>query len=301
MQKSVLGKGLASLLPGAGAPPPAFPGSHKSDTTVVPNNKDRHPGISVVALDVIVSNPYQPRSDFNLEELKELAESIKANGLIQPLVVRKAVNGYELIAGERRLRAAALAGLNQVPVVIRASTDRESMELAIVENVQRSDLNCVEEAAAYMRLSSEFGLTQNEIADRCGKDRSTVSNLVRLLRLPEAIINSLKNEKISLGHAKVLLSLEKAEDQIQFHNRILENELSVRQLEREILSKQEKKESRPLPSGQDTWKHSLVEKMKRALSIKAQVMGSQDRGRVVLHYQTRDDLNKILDRIALEK
>ena len=166
-QKPTLGKGLASLLPSV---PPAPPSSGPlagataagSPLPVVGDlaNKDRHPGISVIGVEEIITNPYQPRRDFEDEPLEELAQSIRANGIIQPLVVRKSAQGYELIAGERRLRAAKKAGLKQVPIVIRKSTDRESLELALVENIQRQNLNCIDEALAYFQLMQDFQLTQ---------------------------------------------------------------------------------------------------------------------------------------------
>ncbi len=229
-QKPALGKGLASLFPGilasqppatepaparpitpanghgavaAGPPiiaPPRPDGLRGSSTAVSPDtgNRDRHPGISLAAVDDIQANHYQPRHDFDEQALAELAQSIEANGIIQPLVVRKGVTGgYQLIAGERRLRAAKLAGLKQVPVVIRRSTDREALELALVENIQRQNLNCIDEALAYLQLMEEFALTQEEVAKRVGKERATVGNTVRLLKLPQAIIDDLKKQILS--------------------------------------------------------------------------------------------------------
>ncbi|NDD92731.1 ParB/RepB/Spo0J family partition protein, partial [bacterium] len=191
-QKTVLGKGLASLLPGAAASisatPSAAPSNHAG---LMAGNQDRHPGIALLPVDELSVNDYQPRRSFDDSTLQELAQSIKTNGLIQPLIVRRTTSGYQLIAGERRLRASKLAGLRQVPVVVRRSTDREALEMALIENIQREDLNCIDEALAYRQLMEEFQLTQEEAATRVGKERASVANHLRLLRLPEEIVNDL--------------------------------------------------------------------------------------------------------------
>ncbi len=222
-QKSVLGKGLASLLPGAMAPLPttsaetsqaqqsaasAASAAGAATPVMESGNKDRHPGISLAMIDEIQVGAFQPRREFDEAAIEDLAQSIRSNGIIQPLVVRKTAEGYELIAGERRLRAAKKAGLKQIPIVIRRSTDREVLELALIENIQRQDLNCVEEAMAYFQLSQDFSLTQEEVATRVGKDRTTIANHLRLLRLPEVILDDLKTNRMSFGHGKVLLGLE---------------------------------------------------------------------------------------------
>src|ERR1035437_454065 len=188
--KSVLGKGLASLLPGS-------TGTTSVILNSIPNeqpglNRDRHMGISVINVDEIKANEFQPRREFDETALQELAQSIRENGLIQPLIVRRKDDHYELIAGERRLRASKIAGLKMVPVVMRKSTDREALELAIVENIQREDLNCVDEGLAYFQLMQEFQLSQEELAKRMGKDRATIANALRILKLSDFILNELK-------------------------------------------------------------------------------------------------------------
>lgn len=226
-QKTVLGKGLASLLPNSTASAPSgasvFGSAPLTPSASETPNRDRHMGISMAGVDEIQVNHFQPRREFDELSLKELAQSIRTSGIIQPLVVRKtAKDGFELIAGERRLRAAKLAGLKQVPVVIRRSTDRETLELALVENIQRQNLNCVDEALAYFQLIQEFSLTQEEVSDRVGKDRATVANYLRLLRLPETILDDLKKQILTFGHGKALLGLEDADMRLRARVQILQ-------------------------------------------------------------------------------
>ena len=184
-------------------------------------------------IDDIQVNQFQPRRDFDEQALEEFAQSIRANGIIQPLVVRKSSTGnYELIAGERRLRASKIVGLKHVPIVIRRSTDREALELALIENIQRQNLNCVDEALAYFQLIEDFALTQEEVAARVGKERATVANFLRLLRLPQEILGDLKAGYLSLGHGKALLSLEDPAHRLRARSQIIEKQLSVRDTEK---------------------------------------------------------------------
>ncbi|MFZ4712900.1 MAG: ParB/RepB/Spo0J family partition protein [Bacteriovoracaceae bacterium] len=224
MQKSVLGKGIASLIQssnsdyGMEASKAAPAAVAKGETLLVPVGK-------------IKPNQYQPRRIFKEKDIVELCESIKENGIIQPLIVIEKGNEFELIAGERRLRAAKLAGLEQVPVVIKKATDREKLVMAIIENVQRSDLNCVEEALAYFQLMEEFKLKQEEVAKKIGKERSTVANFLRILKLPRDVISLLKEEKLSFGHAKVLAVVKEPEQTKRLALQAVEENLSVRELE----------------------------------------------------------------------
>lgn len=250
--RSVLGKGLGSLLPpvggdGAGSPfvssalPAAKPQVNPQEQPGV--NRDRHPGVALANVDEIVANEFQPRRDFDQAALEELAQSIRENGLIQPLVVRKNGEKFELIAGERRLRASKLAGLKAVPVVIRKSTDREALELAIVENIQREDLNCVDEALAYFQLMQEFQLSQEELAKRMGKDRATIANALRVLKLSDFILVQLKKGNLSRGHAKALLAVEDIVARDQLAHQVLEKSFSVRQTEKIAQDLKQKSES----------------------------------------------------------
>jgi ParB family chromosome partitioning protein len=271
--------------------------------TLLGANKDRTPGISVAAIDSIQANHFQPRRDFDDSALEELAQSIRSSGIIQPLIVRRNPqgSGFELIAGERRLRAAKMAGLQQVPVVIRKSTDREMLELALIENIQRQDLNCVDEALAYFQLLEEFSLTQEEVAERVGKERATVANYLRLLRLPEVILEDLKKQSLSFGHGKALLGLEDPQLRVQARNEILEKRLSVRDTEalvdrlKEAHPAPEKKGKKPEEESPLLRRLSaLAQELTREWSAKVEVKGNDRKGKIVIHYGSRDDLDRIL-------
>ncbi len=320
-QKPALGKGLASLFPGvAGAHPPVAPSSIPAESQgtgavaagpavpVLPaqtalGNHDRHPGISVAAIDEIRVNQYQPRREFDDQALEELAQSIRSNGIIQPLVVRKGSSGeYQLIAGERRLRAAKLAGLKQVPIVIRRSTDREALELALIENIQRQNLNCIDEALAYFQLIQDFNLTQEETAQRVGKDRATVSNFLRLLRLPEAIIDDLKRQILSFGHGKALLALDDNDQRLRVRAMIVEKHLSVR--DAEALVSQMKQGVEPAAGAAESAKPvtpaksrfmALAQELTRHWATRVEFKGNERRGKILIHYSSRQELDRLLE------
>jgi ParB family chromosome partitioning protein len=332
-QKPALGKGLASLFPGlnpgaAGAaippkPPSLQPGQTGAGavaagmavpvapgTVVLPEvaNKDRHPGISLAYVEEIRANDYQPRREFDEKTLEELAQSIRENGVIQPLVVRKGSTGYQLIAGERRLRAAKLAGLKQVPIVIRRSTDREALELALVENIQRQDLGCIDEALAYQQLMEEFNLTQEEVAHRVGKDRATVANYIRLLKLPHAIIDDLKRGILSFGHGKAILGLEENDQRLLARAEIVEKKLSVRAAE--ALGEQMKQKTVPtsdtasaseIASPTASRLATLANDLTRAWSTRVELKGSERRGKILIHYGSRQELDRILESLQNQK
>ena len=295
-QKTVLGKGLASLLP------TASPGAVPAPSGEV-SNRERHLGISMAALEDIHVNPFQPRREFEESALEELAQSIRGNGIIQPLVVRKgSKEGFELIAGERRLRAAKLAGLKQVPIVIRRSTDKESLELALIENIQRQNLNCIDEALAYFQLLQDFSMTQEEVAERVGKDRATVANFLRLLRLPEEIIEDLKKQVLTLGHGKALLSLDDAEMRLRARAQILAKQLSVRETEALVEQMKQLKEASAQVQEAETALSAaqqrldeLSKELGRHYSTRVEVKGTENRGKIVIHYANRQDLDRILE------
>jgi len=302
IQKSALGKGLASLLGANQADPSSSPIFREKPE--VPEfqegvtNRDRHLGISMAVLEDIHPNQYQPRRDIQQVELEELVQSIQSSGIIQPLVVRKRPQeGFELIAGERRLRAAKLAGLKRVPIVIRRSTDKEALELALIENIQRKDLNCVDEALAYFQLVQDFGLTQEEVSQRVGKERTTVANYLRLLRLPEEILEDLKKDLLSFGHAKVLLSVEDPFQRMEVRNTILKKKLSVREAELLVGSFQKKKDSEKETQGSALKKrlHQLAQELTRFWSTRVQVQGDAKVGKIVIHYSSEQDLNRIVE------
>lgn len=244
----------------------------------------------------ITPSSVQPRKDFNEQHLQELADSIKEKGIIEPLLVRRSGNGYELIAGERRWRAAKLAGLKEVPVVVRDATDEESLELAIIENIQRADLNAMEEAEAYKNLMDRFGLSQDETAKRVGKERATVANYLRLLKLPPEVKEELKNGAISMGHAKVLLSLDGHATQREICRRIIQKELSVRETE-EIAKYYTKGDKKSSSSSQKKTAHikSLEDELRNIFGTKVLVKDKKGKGRVEVEFYSYEELERILE------
>lgn len=221
MEKKALGKGLQALLP--------------EKKTLVWKVEQDGQAVSMIPLDQILPNRYQPRTTFLEAELDELAQSVKEHGVLQPIVVRRKGDGmFELIAGERRFRAAKIAGLQTIPVLVRNSNDEKALAIALVENIQRENLNPMEEAKAYSRLMGEFGLTQDLVSRSVGKDRSSIANIVRLLTLPKDVQEYIEAGVISLGHAKVLAGLPNPEAQIQLARKIVSEQLSVRQIEQMI-------------------------------------------------------------------
>jgi len=287
---------------GAVSAGPAIPATSANIEAAGIGNANRIPGLTFANIEDIVANPYQPRREFAEDELKDLSQSILANGVIQPLVVRKGPYGYQLIAGERRLRASKLAGLKQVPIVIRKSTDREALEIALVENIQRENLNCVDEALAYLQLMQDFNLTQDETAERVGKDRSTIANFVRLLRLPEAIIDDLKKGALSFGHGKALLSLDDQDQRLLARKAIIEGKLSVRAAEA-LIHEMAKKGSTGNPTDAETIREltpvqarlkNLALEITRSVGMKTEVKGNEKRGKMVLHYSSREELERLI-------
>ena len=281
MEKKALGKGLGALLP-------------DSLPKILPIERET---TQDVPLDRIVPNRYQPRQTFDADELTQLAESVKRNGVLQPVLVRRKADGYfELIAGERRYRAAKSAGLKSIPVVVRNSSDEQSMELALIENLQREDLNPMEEARAYHRLVTEFGLTQESLAQRFGKDRSSIANSLRLLNLPNEIHRLIESLEISMGHAKVLLGLSRPELQIKLAKRIIDGQLSVRQTERLIASElragKTTAAARRLTAYPD-----LEEKLRKRLGTKVRISKGRKGGRIEIHYFEPADLDRLTDMI----
>ncbi|MEK7400566.1 MAG: ParB/RepB/Spo0J family partition protein [Candidatus Poribacteria bacterium] len=312
-QKPVLGRGLASLFTGMGGNAVAQ-GEQEQGTqaTEAISNRDRHPGISFACVEDIKVNPFQPRREFDIGTLENLAQSIKSNGIIQPLIVRKTANNYELIAGERRLRAAKAAGLKQVPIVIRRSTDREALELALIENIQRQNLNCIEEARAYQQLIEEFSLTQEEVAIRVGKDRTTVANHLRLLRLEEEVIADLITGVLTPGHGKALLGMEDSERRRDVYRQIIEKKLSVREVEALIEHIKaniiEEQTSPPMegegPPALKAVKErfiSISQELTKQWSIKVNMRGTESRGRIIFYYSSREELDRLVEALQNQR
>ena len=237
-------------------------------------------------------NPFQPRTHFDDAAIAEMAESIREQGIVQPLLVRSRDDGYELIAGERRLRAARLAGLTSVPVVVREMSDREALEIALVENLQREDLTPLEEAAAYSRLVDEFALTQDEVAKRVGKSRPAVANTIRLLDLPEPILDELRAGRLTAGHARALLAVRETNRQIALANEAVRLRLTVRQLEARVAGGPEPRASSPravLPEVAD-----VERQLMRTLGTKVKIRSSGKRGRIVIEFHSPDEFERIL-------
>lgn len=280
-KKRGLGRGLGALIPGDDS------------------SSDTPQGVRVVPIDAIQPNPHQPRSVMDETKLAELAASIREHGLIQPLIVTEEKGQYTLIAGERRWRASRLAGLREVPVVVKEATPQAMLELAIIENVQRADLNALEEALAYRQLMDEFGLTQEEVAERVGKGRSTIANIVRLLELPEAIQQAVLDDVISGRHGRELLRLPTPESQKAALNQVKKLGLSVRQTERLVDSLLA--ESKPKPKPKRKLPAELVAlqtDFERRLGARVAIDKGKKGGKVVIYYYSDEELQAIYDTIV---
>jgi ParB family chromosome partitioning protein len=292
-KKVALGKGIASLI--QDTPNEILKASLKDLGSTKANEEGFGENPALVAISEIKANPNQPRKIFKEKELKELSDSIKENGVIQPLVVLKAEKGFELIAGERRLRAAKLEGLDKVPVVIKKVTDRERMVISIIENVQRSDLNCVEEALAYFQLMNEFELTQEEVGKRLGKERSTIANFIRILKLPRDVIELLQKEFLSFGHAKVLAAEKERERCIRLANQAVTENMSVRELEK-LLKKKElglkKPQEKYFDAKLDQFKQKLEQKTGYHFDLKSKKAG---KGEFVIKFTNEAEFNDIYE------
>jgi ParB family chromosome partitioning protein len=251
-----------------------------------------------VPIGLIRPNPYQPRKEFRPDELAELQASLEANGLLQPIVVRPAgTNSYELIAGERRLRAATQLGWADIPVVVRDIDDRTLLTLALVENLQRSDLNAVEEAEGYQRLIDDFGLTQQRVAELVGKDRSTIANTLRVLQLPDTVQQMVRDGQLSLGHARALLTLEDDRAIAAAAREVVDKGLSVRDIEaRARQARPDKRRPVVKVPGQDTEVRRVEEQLRRHLQTDVSVTVSRDyRGSIAIAFYSADDLERLLD------
>jgi ParB family transcriptional regulator, chromosome partitioning protein len=248
-------------------------------------------------IDVIESNRYQPRSHFAAEELAQLSDSIRSQGVLQPLLVRKLEMGYELVAGERRLRAAKLAGLETVPVVVKDVSNAEMLEMAIVENIQRENLNPMEEAEAYHQLITEFGLTQEQASARVGKSRSAVANFLRLRQLPTEIKESITRGQLSMGHARALLGADTAAQQSAAWRAIIQKSLSVRQTEDLVkrLRNAAKTVERKKDTTEDRQMNSLAENLSRRFGTKVQIKRRGKKGKLEIDFYSDDDLNRLLE------
>jgi len=299
-KKLALGKGIASLLqevPKEIIPPAALIKEQIKQTKEV---EDTNP--SLIPIEMIKPNPKQPRRIFKEKEIQELANSIKENGIIQPIIISKSENGFELIAGERRLRAAKLAGLDRIPAILKRVTEKEKVVMAILENVQRMDLNCVEEAFAYYQLISEFNLTQEEVAKRLGKERSSVANLLRILKLPRAVRELLQKDLLSLGHAKVLAGVEDLEKATKLANDAVAHGWSVRELE----DQSKKTKSKPRHAEQDNSFQvkldSLKDNLEKRTGLQFKITAKNKGGGIVaLPFGNEAEFNDIYNYLMSQK
>jgi ParB family transcriptional regulator, chromosome partitioning protein len=293
-QRKALGKGLSALLPGRG--------SGQSAAAAVAVAK---PSVAATPLtlpiDAIHPNPMQPRVVFQPDRLEELAASIRANGIIQPLIVRRHQGQYQLIAGERRWRASKLAGLTDVPVVIQEVADPLLLELALIENIQREDLNAIETAHAYERLGRELGLSQEEIGRRTGKDRSSITNALRLLKLPTEVQLLLAEHRLSMGHARAVLGLPTAEQQIEVAEKAAAQGLSVRQVEALVqdLTSDRPRTGHKKEAQVDPNVRAAVEELERSLGTRVRIFElSEQRGRIEIEYYSQAELDRLFQQIT---
>ncbi|MCU0380298.1 MAG: ParB/RepB/Spo0J family partition protein [Chitinophagaceae bacterium] len=296
-KKDALGKGIRSLLQSIDADMKTSAGTLKSDVVEKTTTSTRVP------LSEIEVNPKQPRQDFDETSLKELAVSIKTHDIIQPLTVYKTAGGkYRLIAGERRLRAARLAGLKDVPVYIRQVNDQELLELALLENLQRQDLNAIEVGLSYKRLMEECNLTQEQVAERMGKERSTVTNYIRLLKLPPGIVVAVRNGTISMGHARALVNVDQVEKQLYVFNEIVHKDLSVRQTEQLVRKLYQdgkpvkKTEKSSLPPAFRKIEDNLASHFGTRVKVQHHKKGH---GQILLEYYSIEELNALLEKMQV--
>lgn len=277
-QKKVLGRGLGALIPQKPEPAP----------------QQSTPGFAELAIERISPNPYQPRKTFNEASIEELTRSVREHGIVQPLVVTRAGDRYRLIAGERRFRAAMKAGLRTVPVVIKEMMkEGDALEIALIENIQREDLNPIEEAGAYHQLHEEFGLTQEEISKRVGKERSTVANFLRLLKLPDSVKKLLAAGQLSMGHARALLAVDSAKKQEQLAERVVRKHLSVRQTEMLAADRSPKEPKKE--KAKDVFTRDAEERLTRTLRTKVDIDRKRRGGVIHIRFSSEDDLIRLYD------
>ena len=296
--KRGLGRGLSNLIPTDDTTEDVSPkASKQTKTGAVTKTEVVKKVEQTLNINRIEPNKNQPRKEFNEDALQELADSIKQFGIIQPLVVQKQDDYYEIIAGERRWRAAKLAGLKEVPVIIKNYTEQERVEIALIENIQREDLNPIEEAMAFKRLLTEFDLKQDELAERVSKSRTAVTNSMRLLKLDERVQQMVVDEKISTGHARALLAVGDKEQQYNLANKIFDEKLSVRETERLMKNLQkEKKDKKDQKTENEFIYKGIEEKIKMILGTKVTVNHKKNnKGRIEIEYYSNEELERIMD------
>jgi ParB family chromosome partitioning protein len=286
MKKRALGKGLNALIPKV--------------EDIIEDEKKK--AVQEIPLDQVQPNPYQPRHQFNSKTIQQMAESIKTKGLLQPIVVRRVDDRFQLVSGERRLRAARIAELERIPALIVEATDNEVLEFALIENLQREDLNPIDEANAYKTLVQHFKLTQDEVAKRVGKERSSVANTLRLLSLPVEMQKDVEEERLTPGHARAILSLDNLSQQRQLRSLILARELSVREAEREARRIAEGRRAKKGRVAQrDPHLAQLEEQLLARLGTKVRITPkSKTKGKIEIHYSSLEEISRILAIIGLD-
>lgn len=279
MKKATLGRGLDALIP----------------------KESKPEGLTLLSINEIRPNALQPRKDFDDETITELTASIREKGILQPIVVRRAPGGYEIIAGERRWRAAQRAGVVKVPVVVKDASDMEALELALIENLQREDLNPIEEASGYQHLVEEYGLTHEEVSVRIGKDRSTITNQLRLLRLSDEAKSALIEGEITAGHARALLGLESLSDANVVLHAIRKKKLSVRMTETLIRNMTREKKTAAKPVSTDPYLERLADDIKGFLSTQVRIVYNKGKGRIEIDYYSDDELERLVSALLGNK
>ena len=280
--KHGLGRGLGALLSSSTPSSPAL----ESPTS----------NVQELPIGSIVANPRQPRKAFDDNSLRDLAQSLKRSGLLQPVVVRRHGQQFQIVVGERRWRAAGMAGMSHIPAVVREATDAETLELALVENLLREDLNPVEEAEAYQRLLGEFDWTQEDLGERVGKDRSSVANCLRLLKLPELIQDDLRAGRLTMGHARALLSLDSPAEQLKLRSEILAHSWSVRTTEAGVQRKQRHVARRAGRRSAELT--ALEDSLRESLATRVRLVGSERAGRIEIVYTSAEDLERLTELIT---
>lgn len=299
-KKSGLGRGLGSLL---GEIENTKANMGQPVAQVEDQKLPDHSRVILMDVAQLHGNPSQPRRVFDAEKLKELAASIKEKGIIQPILARRTGDkiNFEIIAGERRWRAAQLAGLSEVPVIIKDTDDKTTLEIALIENIQRADLSPLEEAEAYQRLANEHNMTQSEIAQKVGKERATVANAIRLLELPNEIKEMLKSNSLSVGHAKVLLSMQNSAEQVTIAKEVISKKLSVRATEKlvaqRLLPEKLLEASATPDEGIQRIVFRIAEDLQKSLGTKVQIDYKEQKGKLTLHFYSDEELNRLVDKL----
>ncbi len=280
MQNRALGKGLSALIP---------------ETSKETNTQS----VKCVKTQLINDNSLQPRTHYDAEKMAELMASIKEKGILQPILIREKSGAFEVIAGERRLRAARTLKIQEIPVIIKEATDKEALVLAIVENVQREDLNAIEEAQGFQKLMKDFDFTQDDVAQSVGKDRSTISNIIRLLKLPDEIQRSVANGILSVGHARALLGIENPSELKRAYVYAVSKGLSVREVEKLVKKgfKENASQKTSQPIAVDNDLAFLEEDLQKTLGTKVQIMSKKKKGKIVIEYYSTEDLDRLIDKI----